>query len=98
MTILAPQQNGAIAPFGEGAIPPQLDFPLLAHHLRALRAGQTVQVPIYDFATPDGLQLPRGCRLVGCELVEDAVAKEVYQESQRRQADPSVIRSSAASS
>ena len=30
MTILAPQQNGAIAPFGEGAIPPQLDFPLLA--------------------------------------------------------------------
>ncbi|MFO1074578.1 MAG: RNA methyltransferase [Geminicoccaceae bacterium] len=32
------------------------------------------QLPIYDFATPDGLQLPRGCRLVGCELVEDAVA------------------------
>ena len=30
MTILAPQQNGATAPFGEGAIPPQLDFPLLA--------------------------------------------------------------------
>lgn len=30
MTILDPQQNGAMTPFGEGAIPPQLDFPLLA--------------------------------------------------------------------
>ena len=31
MTILAPQQNGATSPLGEGAIPPQLDFPLAAN-------------------------------------------------------------------
>jgi tRNA G18 (ribose-2'-O)-methylase SpoU len=31
------------------------------------------QLPVYDFATPAELQLPRGCRLVGCELVDDAV-------------------------
>lgn len=31
MSILDPQQNGAMTPFGEGAIPPQLDFPLLGN-------------------------------------------------------------------
>ena len=31
------------------------------------------QVPVYDYATPEDLLLPRGCRLVGCELVDDAV-------------------------
>lgn len=31
MSILDPQQNGAMTPFGEGAIPPQLDFPLAAN-------------------------------------------------------------------
>lgn len=31
------------------------------------------QLPVYDYATPGELQLPRGCRLVGCELVDDAV-------------------------
>jgi tRNA G18 (ribose-2'-O)-methylase SpoU len=31
------------------------------------------QLPIYDFAGADALQLPRGCRLVGCELVDGAV-------------------------
>jgi tRNA G18 (ribose-2'-O)-methylase SpoU len=31
------------------------------------------QLPVYDFASADELQLPRGCRLVGCELVDDAV-------------------------
>ncbi|MFO1072033.1 MAG: hypothetical protein U1E17_04920 [Geminicoccaceae bacterium] len=35
------------------------------------------QPPIYDFATPDGLQPPRGCRLVGCELVEDVGLAEL---------------------
>lgn len=28
MSVLDPQQNGAMAPFGDAAIPPQLDFPL----------------------------------------------------------------------
>lgn len=32
------------------------------------------QLPVYDFASADELRLPRGCRLVGCELVDDAVA------------------------
>jgi tRNA G18 (ribose-2'-O)-methylase SpoU len=31
------------------------------------------QMPVYDFASAEELQLPRGCRLVGCELVDDAV-------------------------
>jgi len=31
--------------------PESLDFDLLAQHLRALKAGRPVQVPIYDFTT-----------------------------------------------
>jgi tRNA G18 (ribose-2'-O)-methylase SpoU len=31
------------------------------------------QLPVYDYPSPEALQLPRGCRLVGCELVEEAV-------------------------
>jgi tRNA G18 (ribose-2'-O)-methylase SpoU len=31
------------------------------------------QLPVYDYPSVQELQLPRGCRLVGCELVEDAV-------------------------
>jgi tRNA G18 (ribose-2'-O)-methylase SpoU len=31
------------------------------------------QLPVYDFASVEALRLPRGCRLVGCELVDDAV-------------------------
>lgn len=31
------------------------------------------QLPVYDYDSPEELRLPRGCRLVGCELVEDAV-------------------------
>jgi tRNA G18 (ribose-2'-O)-methylase SpoU len=31
------------------------------------------QLPVYDFASVEAMRLPRGCRLVGCELVEDAV-------------------------
>lgn len=31
--------------------PSSLDFPLMATHLRALKQGQAVQVPIYDFVT-----------------------------------------------
>lgn len=33
-----------------------------------------LQLPVYDYATPEELSLPRGCRLVGCELVDDAIA------------------------
>ena len=31
------------------------------------------QLPVYDFATPGELLLPRGCRLIGCELVDSAI-------------------------
>ena len=31
------------------------------------------QLPVYDVPTVAALQLPRGCRLVGCELVDGAV-------------------------
>jgi tRNA G18 (ribose-2'-O)-methylase SpoU len=31
------------------------------------------QLPVYDVASVSELRLPRGCRLVGCELVDDAV-------------------------
>jgi tRNA G18 (ribose-2'-O)-methylase SpoU len=31
------------------------------------------QLPVYDFASADDLRLPRGCRLIGCELVDEAV-------------------------
>lgn len=32
-----------------------------------------VAVPVYDVASPAALQLPRGCRLVGVELVAEAI-------------------------
>jgi len=31
------------------------------------------QLPVYDYPSPEALRLPRGCRLVGCELVDEAV-------------------------
>ena len=31
------------------------------------------QLPVYDFPSVEAMQLPRGCQLVGCELVEEAV-------------------------
>jgi tRNA G18 (ribose-2'-O)-methylase SpoU len=31
------------------------------------------QLPVYDFASVEALSLPRGCRLVGCELVDEAI-------------------------
>jgi tRNA G18 (ribose-2'-O)-methylase SpoU len=31
------------------------------------------QLPVYDYASADALRLPRGCRLVGCELLDEAV-------------------------
>ncbi len=31
--------------------PDSLDTPLLIQHLRALRAGQSVEIPVYDFST-----------------------------------------------
>lgn len=31
------------------------------------------QLPVYDYPSPEAFRLPRGCRLVGCELVEHAV-------------------------
>ncbi len=31
------------------------------------------QLPVYDYPDPASLDLPRGCRLVGVELVDDAI-------------------------
>ena len=31
--------------------PDSLDFPLLAEHLRELKAGRKIEIPLYDFAT-----------------------------------------------
>jgi tRNA G18 (ribose-2'-O)-methylase SpoU len=31
------------------------------------------QLPVYDFRSVEELRLPRGCRLVGCELVDEAI-------------------------
>jgi tRNA G18 (ribose-2'-O)-methylase SpoU len=31
------------------------------------------QLPVYDYPSVEAMQLPRGCRLIGCELVDDAV-------------------------
>ena len=31
--------------------PAAIEFELLAHHLSQLRAGQSIDVPVYDFAT-----------------------------------------------
>lgn len=31
------------------------------------------QLPVYDYPDATSLSLPRGCRLVGCELVDEAV-------------------------
>lgn len=33
-----------------------------------------LQLPVYHVPAPEALQLPRGCKLVGVELVDDAVA------------------------
>ena len=40
------------------------------------------QLPIFSYPTPDALELPRNCRLVGVELVEDAVALPSFRHPQ----------------
>ena len=42
------------------------------------------QLPVYDFASVAELQLPRGCRLVGCELVDDAVELPSFRHPPQR--------------
>ena len=48
-----------------------------AVNLRLIRKADTSEtakhVPLYEYPTVDALQLPRGCQLVGLELLEDAV-------------------------
>lgn len=45
--------------------------------VRAINASDTSQtakhLPLYEYATVDELALPRGCRLVGVELLDEAV-------------------------
>ncbi|MEZ5775948.1 MAG: RNA methyltransferase [Hyphomicrobiaceae bacterium] len=45
----------------------------ITEEARADTSKSGLHVPIYDFATPADLLLPRGCSLVGVELIEDAV-------------------------
>ncbi|GBD42288.1 23S rRNA (guanosine-2'-O-)-methyltransferase RlmB [bacterium HR39] len=52
-------------------------FLVNAHYtVRAARSDTSVaesHIPVYDFASPDELVLPRGCRLVGVELVDGSI-------------------------
>lgn len=36
-------------------------------------------LPIYEFASPEQLVLPRGCRLVGVELVDEAIPLPIFR-------------------
>lgn len=46
---------------------------------RADTAGSAAHVPYYGFDRPETLLLPRGCRLVGVELVDAAVALPAFR-------------------
>jgi tRNA G18 (ribose-2'-O)-methylase SpoU len=41
-----------------------------------------LQLPVYDYPDVDALRLPRGCQLVGVELVEDAVQLPSFRHPQ----------------
>ncbi len=44
-----------------------------AHEARSDTSKATLHVPLYQWETADDMVLPKGCRLVGVELIEDAV-------------------------
>ncbi len=52
-------------------------FLVAAHYtVRSARSDTSLaesHIPIYDFAAAEDLRLPRGCRLVGVELVDEAI-------------------------
>ncbi|MBA3396334.1 MAG: uridine kinase [Deltaproteobacteria bacterium] len=62
--------------------PESLDSSLLAEHLRALREGRTVEIPIYDFAThtrrPDTRQVPAARVIIveGILVFTEAILRE----------------------
>ena len=50
-----------------------IDAPYTRKTAKSDTSQAEVALPVYDVASPAALQLPRGCRLVGVELVPDAV-------------------------
>lgn len=44
-----------------------------AHVLASDTSRAELSLPVYDYPSVAALQLPRGCRLVGCEFTDDAV-------------------------
>lgn len=55
--------------------------------LRAIYASDTSQtakhLPLYEFASVDELKLPRGCRLVGVELLDEAAELPSFSHPER---------------
>ncbi|MDF1748712.1 MAG: RNA methyltransferase [Alphaproteobacteria bacterium] len=55
--------------------------------MRGIRHADTSrtadQVPYYQWDTPAGISLPRGCALVGVELVEDSIALPSFRHPER---------------
>lgn len=57
-----------------------------AYTLKASRSDTSqaeTQLPVYDFPSVAALRLPRGCRLVGVELTEDAVDLPSFRHPQQ---------------
>ena len=50
-----------------------VDADYAARAARSDTSRAEFQLPVYDFPSVDELRLPRGCRLVGCELLDEAV-------------------------
>lgn len=50
-----------------------VNAPVRAADLCSDTSKAVAHLPFYQWASPAGMQLPKGCRLVGVELLEDAV-------------------------
>ena len=72
--------------------PSALDFPLLAEHLALLRTGQTIQVPIYDFAShkrskntielkPHPIVILDGTLILSQELIRPHLSASIFIET-----------------
>lgn len=75
--------------------PSSLDFPLLSQHLQALKNGQTVEVPIYDFSTHQRLQrtvsitpkpliIVDGILILDSEIVREKFNHAVFVQAQEK--------------
>lgn len=76
--------------------PNSLDFPLMAKHLSMLKKGESVEVPLYDFAThtrkPESLQFsPKKIVLVdGILLLSQKSLVEIFDTSIFIECDPEI--------